>query len=184
MKTWSKFGGTWTPASNFMLSTTIGLQKRYQNSSFAQFDENDYPMTFTAWYAPTTRWTVSGGLGFYSNWIDQEITIGKGHNTEGVYDLPFEYGGRSHVVNFGTTYACTDRLTLSGGYEYVRGKDVFADPSTGAISLEYLPGASDVLVDDQSPHRGHRLPDPRRHLDLLPLQLLRLRRRVAHQFVE
>jgi len=148
-----EFGGTWTPASNFMLSTTIGIQQRHHNSSYARFDEDDYPITLTAWYAPTCRWTVSGGLGFYSNWIDQDITIGKDHASsrlpggfEGADSLPFAYGGRSQVINFGTTYACTDRVTLSGGYEHVRSANDFADPSAGALDLHYLAPASDVLV--------------------------------------
>jgi len=140
-----EFGGTWTPASNFMLSTTIGIQQRHHNSSYARFDEDDYPITLTAWYAPTCRWTVSGGLGFYSNWIDQDITFGNLHGSEPQDTQPVNYTGRAHVINAATSYAWNDRLTLTAGYEFARGQNSFRVPSPSGADWSTLPGFSDVI---------------------------------------
>jgi hypothetical protein len=151
-----EFGGTWTPNNKFFVNSTFGVQKRNHHSGGADFDEDDYPIIFSAWYAPTVRWTISGGLGFYSNWIDQLVTAGKntsihGGGSEGDDDVPFSYGSRAQVINLGTSYAASDRLTLSGDFEFVRATARFADPSfigdTGPVDLSYLPGASDVLTE-------------------------------------
>ncbi len=52
-----EFGGTWTPTYSLMLNASIGIQKRHTDISpqFANFDEEDYPIVFSAWYSPTTR---------------------------------------------------------------------------------------------------------------------------------
>ncbi|MFV2066321.1 MAG: hypothetical protein ACC645_05025, partial [Pirellulales bacterium] len=106
-----EFGSTWTPTDNFLLSATIGLENRWNKSDVADFSEDSYPIVLTAWYAPATRWSVSGGLAFFSNWIDQDITLGQ-LSTPGT--TRWSYGGQSDVVNLGTTYAWSDRLTLTG----------------------------------------------------------------------
>ncbi|HYW78718.1 MAG TPA: hypothetical protein VE890_04040, partial [Thermoguttaceae bacterium] len=152
-----EFGGSWTPSYNFMLSGSIGIQKRHHSSPAANYDEDDYPMVFTAWYAPTDRWSITGGLGFFSNWIGQDVTIGKNHEGHGtvedIYDTRFDYGGRAEVINLGSTYAATNRLTLTGTFEHTRSFNGFADPSVAAIgggldgvSLISTPGLSDVRV--------------------------------------
>ncbi|HUT12515.1 MAG TPA: hypothetical protein VMY42_18600 [Thermoguttaceae bacterium] len=156
-----EFGGTWFPATSFMLSATVGVQKRHHSSPYADFDEDDYPVTLTAWYNATPRWSISGGLAFFSNWIDQDVTIGKAHDSsayqEGATETRFDYGSRAEIVNIGTTYAATDRLTFSATAEFVRSTSRFADPSAANagdptdpftnVSLTTLPGLSDVLVE-------------------------------------
>ena len=54
-------GGTWMPADNFIATANIGLDNRRHDSAVANFDEDSYPLTFTLWYAPTTRWSLSAG---------------------------------------------------------------------------------------------------------------------------
>lgn len=118
-----ELGSTWTPSENFLLSATIGLENRWNKSQEADFSEDNYPIVLTAWYAPNRRWSVSGGLAFFSNWIDQDITLGQ-LSTPGT--TRWSYGGQSDVVNLGATYAWSDRLTLTGGFEFVRGRNSFA----------------------------------------------------------
>jgi len=133
-----ELGGTWTPVDNFLLTTTVGIVNRSNRSGISNFQQDDYPIIVTAWYAPEPRWTFSGGLAFYSNWIDQDITLG------GLSDpvtSQWNYAGRSDTVNLGSTYAWTDRLTLTGGYEYVYGNG-FSPPTLWPD----LPQYSDVLV--------------------------------------
>ncbi len=147
-----ELGGTWAPNECLYVSATFGIQKRHNSSYAANFDEDDYPIVVSAWYAPTSRWALSGGLGFYSNWINQDITIGTDNNVygggqEGAHDIRFNYGGRTTVINLGTTYAATNRFTLTGGLEFVRARNGFSDPSIPGLSLTYLPGASDVLTE-------------------------------------
>jgi hypothetical protein len=117
-----QFGSTWAPSHVFYLHGMVGINNSWNHTDIANFDNDQYDLVFTAWYAPTARWTVSGGLGFYSNWIDQDITLGS--KTDPL-TLPWDYGGRSDVVNVGTTYAWTERLTLSGNVDFVRGRNAF-----------------------------------------------------------
>ena len=117
-----QFGNTWTPSSSFFLHGMLGVTNDWNSSNFATFQEDNYDLVFTAWYAPTLRWTISGGLAFYSNWIDQDITLGSKTDPS---TLPWNYGGRSDVINVGTTYAWTKRMTLSSTLDFVRGRDAF-----------------------------------------------------------
>ncbi len=71
-----ELGGTWTPASNFLTTAQFTIMNSSNRSDFANFSENDYPMVFTVWYAPTSRLSLTGGYAYYSNWIDQDITLG------------------------------------------------------------------------------------------------------------
>lgn len=143
-----EFGGTWTPADNFLLNATIAVERATHYSAEADFDEDSYPITFSAWWAPTQKLSLSAGLGFYSNWIVQDITIGTDRSAgDAATTTPWFYGGRADVVNLGANYAWTDRISLVGGMEFVRAKDAFKDPSSPGLSLTFLPGASDVIVE-------------------------------------
>ncbi|MHC4399366.1 MAG: hypothetical protein ACYTG0_06785 [Planctomycetota bacterium] len=123
-----QFGGTWMPASNFLATATVGLQDRHHHSEVADFEEDNYPMTFTLWYAPAPKWSLSAGYGFYSTWIDQDITFPSDTPGVSVGDTrPWSYGGRGDVVSLGGSYGWTQRLTLSGGLQLVRTRDAI-DP--------------------------------------------------------
>ncbi len=149
-----ELGGTWTPTYNFLLSATIGIEttnNHFADRQVVNFDEDSYPIVFTAWYAPTCRWSLSGGLAFYSNWIDQDVTFGNLHQSsrgdEPQDTQPVNYGGRSQVINFGTSYMATDRLTLKGTWEYAHSRNSFFVPSPDGADWSTLPLFSDVLVE-------------------------------------
>jgi len=142
-----QFGGTWFPSESFLLSAWIGIEKRNHRSAAAQFQEDDYPIVLTAWYAPTCRFSFSGGLGFYSNWIDQDITFGNLHGSEPQDTQPVNYWGRTTVVNLGSRYACTDRLALKGEFEWARGRNAFFVPSPDGADWSALPTFSDVITE-------------------------------------
>ena len=134
-----EFRNTWSPTHVFLLSGLVGLDYDWNTSEVANFQSDNYDFVFTAWYAPTPRWSVSGGLAFYRNWIDQDITLGPSSTP---LTLPWEYGGRSDVVNVGTTFAWTKKMTLSATLDLVHGKNAF-DRLARWVDLKYY---SDVLV--------------------------------------
>ncbi|KKK63966.1 hypothetical protein LCGC14_2988960, partial [marine sediment metagenome] len=146
-----QLGGTWTPSDNFLISAWVGIESASHSSSAADFDEEDYPIVFTVWYAPTRRWSLSGGLAFYSNWIDQDITFGNLHTSsrgdEPQDTQPVNYTGRAYVVNLGAAYACTDRLNLTGGFEFVRGENAWSTSSPEGADWSTLGSFSDVRTE-------------------------------------
>jgi hypothetical protein len=154
-----ELGGTWAPSYNFLLSAMIGIENRHHSSEYANFDEDNYPLVLSAWYAPTSRWSLSGGYAYFSNFVDQDITIGIreegatagfGPNARdvGAFRTPFSYIGRSQVVNLGTRYALTECLSVRGGVEWLRGTNGFAAPEVYATDdWTQLPSFSDVIVE-------------------------------------
>jgi hypothetical protein len=126
----AEIGGTWTPTANFMTSLQFSAVNRWNHSQFAQFTENDYPIMCTAWYAPVERLSFTGGYGYFSNWIDQNITLGSRDTATST--TPANYAGQAHVVSFNSTYAWTTTVQLMAGYEYVHGTNGFSVGPAGA----------------------------------------------------
>ncbi len=122
-----EIGGSWIPTDNLIATANLGLENRSNNSSIASFNEDNYPLTFSLWYAPTVRWSFSAGYSYLSNWIDQEIYFPS--DTPGVepYDRrTWSYGGTGQVVNVGGSYAWTPDLSLSGGIEFVSARNAIS----------------------------------------------------------
>ncbi len=142
-----EIGGTWSPTHNFLLSTTFGIDLSSHHSDAVNFEEDSFPITFTVWYAPTYKWSMSGGLGFFSNWIDQEITMGNDHNGRGQDVVMADYNGETTLVNIGSTYAFTDCFTVTGAAEWVRGSNTWLLPSPAGADWSALPGFSNVVVE-------------------------------------
>jgi hypothetical protein len=147
-------GGTWSPADNFLVNGSFWVVNRYNHSEFVQFDEDDYPIVFNGWYAPTDRWSLSGGWATFSNYIDQDVTLGREDGRQAgeltAFTSQWVYYGRADVINLGTTYLWTDEVQLIGGFEYVRGSNRFLSPQsppTATTPYSDLPAYSDVLVD-------------------------------------
>ena len=130
-----EIGGNWTPYDNFMLSASFWIENTSNHSDYVNFDEDNYPVVVSAWYAPDERWSFSAGYASFSNWIDQDITLGReagGQISRGSRELAawtdtWSYKGRSDVVTLGTDYAVNCDLTLTGGFEYVRGNNYISN---------------------------------------------------------
>lgn len=148
-------GCNWSPASNFMTNAQVSILNSWNDSQYADFTENNYPMTFTAWYAPTTRWSFTGGYAYSSNWIDQDITLG--FTTPDVPPPPvvtettrWSYWGENHLVSFSAHYDWSECVQLMGGYEYDRGTNTFVvPPSPAGADWSQLPSFADVVVETQ-----------------------------------
>ncbi len=133
-------GVTWMPSDTLLLSGSLGTDNSGNTSNIASFQQDDYNITLTAWYAPSARWNVSGGLAFLRSWIAQDITLGSKTNP---VTLPWTFGGQSDVVNIGTTYAWTESITLSGGYEFIRSSNIAYSPPP----YSDIPPLSDEIVE-------------------------------------
>lgn len=121
-----EIGGTWTPAANLLASATFGFENRAHHSGVADFDEDNYPLTVTLWYAPTCAWSFSGGYAYNTNWIEQAITLGDDFQDEAAYapaTRTWGYGGRAHVWSLGATYAWSRCFRLRGDVNYVCGRN-------------------------------------------------------------
>ncbi len=141
-----ELGGTWSPTSNFIATGLFGIENSWHDSQYADFDENNYPILFTLWYAPTDRLSLTGGYAYLSNWIDQKITIGFLDNpTE---TTQWNYGGYYNLVSCTANYAYSQRTQLVGGIEWNRGSNEFSVPTSPAgADWSALPTYSNVIVE-------------------------------------
>jgi hypothetical protein len=127
-----EIGGTWSPVDGFIASGTLGIENRFHHSAIAHFDEQDYPVTLTLWYAPSQVLSFSAGYAYHSNRIQQAITLGDDFDDGAAYapaTAMWGYGGRNHTVSLGGVYCLTPRLRLRGDVQYVQGDN--AIDSTG-----------------------------------------------------
>jgi hypothetical protein len=142
-----ELGGNWTPTDNFMLTASFWIENTSHHSEFVDFDEDNYPIVLSAWYAPAERLSFSAGYASFSNWIDQDITLGReegGNISRGARELAswtdtWSYKGRSDVITVGTNYAVSCDLTLTGGFEYVRGINYISNIPTNNYVLPAFP---------------------------------------------
>jgi hypothetical protein len=143
-------GGTWAPTANFMTTMQFNFINRWHRSEFANFTEDDYPIVFTAWYAPTQRLSLTGGYAFFSNSIDQDITLGanRGDPTE-IETTRWDYAGENHLVSFGANYALNPCVRLIGGYEFNRGSNTFDIPTSPHPGVDWttVEEVADVIVE-------------------------------------
>ena len=147
-------GGTWNPRKDFMATAQFSLVNRWNYSTYPtlapsnapiHWSEDDYPIVTTIWYAPTDKLSLTGGYSYFSNWIDQDITIG--FRGDPIETSTWDYGGQSHVVSANANYAYSQRVRLNGGIEWNWGRNSFSVPAsfTGADWTQ-LPSFSDVNV--------------------------------------
>lgn len=142
-------GGSWNPTTNFMTTAQFSVVNRWNTSPFANFSEDNYPFTWTAWYAPTQKLSFSGGYGYYSNWIDQDISLGYRFNLgDQTETTRWNYAGDNHIVNLNANYAWTENVNLVAGAEWSRGNNVFTvPPSPAGADWSQLNTFSDVLIE-------------------------------------
>jgi hypothetical protein len=147
-----EIGGTWAPAPNFMTTAQFDIVNSWHRSEFANFTEDSYPLVFTVWYAPTCRLSLTGGYAFYSNWIDQDITLGANRgNPAQVETTRWDYSGENHLVSLGTSYAWSPCVQLIGGYEFNRGSNTFDIPisphAADGVDWSTVETVADVIVE-------------------------------------
>jgi hypothetical protein len=148
---WFDIGGTWTPDPTFMATAQFSVKNSWHESEFADFVEQNYPFHLTLWYSPTQRWSLTGGYGYFSNTIDQDITLGYRFNVEDQTETTrWDYSGEAHVFSLNGNYCLTPDVQLVAGYEWVSGTNVFSvPPSPAGADWSLLPSLSDIDVDTQ-----------------------------------
>ncbi|MHB1037377.1 MAG: hypothetical protein ACYC35_22535 [Pirellulales bacterium] len=128
-----ELGNTWSPTDDFSFNGTLFVENATNHGPYANFDSTSVPFLLTTWYAPNDKWSLSGGYSNFANSIEQDITLG-GSNS---FTSPWQYTGKSDVFNLASAYAWSDRLTLTQGFEYVRGLNVITDTPTPAGAISY-----------------------------------------------
>jgi hypothetical protein len=150
----TEIGWNWMPASNFITNSQVTFINSWHESEFADFDENSFPIIFNVWYAPTHRLSLSSGYGFFSNYIDQDITLGftipsvdpLGLRTE---TTRWDYEGENHLVYFSANYAWTENVQLVGGLEWNHGSNTFDIPPSPHPGVDWttVEQVADVIVE-------------------------------------
>jgi hypothetical protein len=148
------FGYTWSPYCNFMTTAQFTVRNSWNDSQFANFTENNYPMSLTMWYAPTNRLSFTGGYSYYSDWIDQDITLGANRGIPADTETTrWNYTGQNHLFTINANYAWSPCVKLMAGYEWDRGADFFGVPpsphAADGVDWSLLPSLSDVRVITQ-----------------------------------
>ncbi|MGA2798033.1 MAG: hypothetical protein ABSE63_10660, partial [Thermoguttaceae bacterium] len=121
-----EIGFNWMPSDWFILNACIGVERGDNHSDLANFDEENYPMSFSVWYAASCRWSLSAGYAVYSNFVTQDITLADQQTPPAAYPAvrgQWNYGAQAHVVTLGSRYAATERISLTGQVEWVRGNN-------------------------------------------------------------
>ncbi len=161
-------GGTWTPAANFMATLQFTVENSWHQSQYANFTEDNYPMVCTLWYAPTSRLSLTTGYAYYSNWIDQDITLGanRGDPTE-TETSRWNYAGTNQQVSLHANYAWSERVQLVAGYEWNRGSNAFSLPLSQQPGVDWtqLPFLSDVIAETNRVTAGADW-QPYQHMDV------------------
>ena len=145
-----EIGGSWSPLSNLLLSARAEMQTTWHLSRYANFAENNYPVLCTLWYAPTPKLSLSTGYSYFSNWVNQDVTLGFRDASEppAGETLRFGYKGQTQVINFGGRYAWTQKLLLSGGIFFTDGLNAFSvPPSQTGANWSSMPVYSNVATE-------------------------------------
>jgi hypothetical protein len=119
-----EIGGTWSPWDALIASGTLGLENQLHDSEIADFDQWDWPLTVTLWYAPAPAFWFTAGYAYSANTLQQAITLGDDFQ-DGGYHAPvteiWGYRQRSHVASLGCLWRRTPRLSWRGSVQFIRG---------------------------------------------------------------
>jgi hypothetical protein len=146
-----EIGGTWSPWDALIASCSLGLESRLNDSRVADFDEWDYPLTCTLWYAATPALSFSTGYGYHMSRIHQVIALGDDFD-DGGYHAPateiWGYRARAHVLSTGCVWRSTPRLSWRGGVQFIRG--INGIDSTEFPPRHLWPGIADLVRTDRT----------------------------------
>ena len=146
-------GYKWSPYCNFMTTAQVTIRNSWNDSQYSPTSPKTITRCrFTAWYAPTDRLSFTGGYAYYSNWIDQDITLGANRGIPPDTETTrWNYAGRKPSVH-DQCQLCLERcVQLMAGYEWDRGTNIFEVPPSPNPGVDWslLPSLSDVIVETQ-----------------------------------
>jgi hypothetical protein len=147
-----EMGGTWSVADDLMINGMFWIENSYNHSEYVNFSETAYPYTLSAWYTPNACWSFVAGYANLTNWITQDITLGREDGGAGelrAWTVPWNFTGKSEVINLAASYAASEKLRLMSQLEYVRAENYFLQPQSPPAAIPYsdLPGYSAVVSD-------------------------------------
>ena len=92
-----EIGGYWTPATNFLMNASFWIQNSSHHSEYVNFDQDNYPVVVSAGYAPNPCWSFTAGLATFSDWINQDVTLGRENGLDAgeltAWTSPWSYQG-------------------------------------------------------------------------------------------
>ena len=119
-----ELGCTWTPTDTLMVNATLYVENAMSDAPYVAWTSNSLPFTLSAWWALTPNWSLSAGASEMDSWINQNGVLSNLNANPGTtVPVPWQYTGVADVLNFGTRYQATERLSFTGDFEYVRGMD-------------------------------------------------------------
>ena len=173
-----ELGFDWFPSDWFMMNLTVGIERAVNHSQYADFGEENYPLTFSAWYAMTRRLSVSAGYAIYSNFVGQDITVGDDAvgSTVPPVSGQWSYGGRAQVLTFGSRYALTEAVRLTGDLEFVRGHNQITNSPVDAFAISPELGTYSEVLNESAQFAWARLENSSTYRRLRPIRALQLQR--------
>jgi hypothetical protein len=154
-----EIGGTLMPSDRFMLTGWFGIDIQSQNigeaivqnepgkatvtnlNAPAGFDSQSFPFGVNGTYRATDKWTINGGVAYYTEFTDRDVAFGAGEDHTftpyGLLQNQWSYVSRASVFNLGSSYDLTCKVRLVGQAEYVKGlqaaQQIAGDPRFPAL---------------------------------------------------
>jgi hypothetical protein len=117
-----ELAATWSPTDAFWVNGTMWIEDTYNHTGPANFEEDRYPFSVSTFYTPNQDWTVSVGYANFSDWINQDVTLGGAATGNSPSETqPWRYAGKADVFNLAVTRVLTSRLRANAGFEFTRG---------------------------------------------------------------
>ena len=117
----AELGCTWTPTDCLMVNATLYLENAMSDAPYVAWTSNSLPFTLSAWWSPTQDWSFSAGASEMDSWINQNVSAGPLGSTADGINIPWNFRGAADVLNLGTRYRATEKLSFNALFEYVHG---------------------------------------------------------------
>jgi hypothetical protein len=119
-----ELGCTWTPTDCLMINATLYVENAENNAPYVNWTSNSLPFTLSAWWSATPLWSFSAGAAEMDSWINQNTTLSNlGASPGATVPVPWQFIGVADVLNFGSRYQATEKLSFRGDFEYVHGEN-------------------------------------------------------------
>ena len=139
-------GCTLMPSDHFIVNASVGIEDGENHSSTPISASKTTPVNINAWYCVQSTFLGVGGLRHLLELRGPDHHLGRPESARkaprgnGAIPSPaiWSYGGQSQVFTLGSRYQASERVRLTGKFEYVYGHDLI---SNSAIEVNRPIGA-------------------------------------------